>query len=398
MNSAEIINSQPHQIIRRGDVTFTLLGTAHVSKTSADVVRDLIHTGAYDAVAVELDDLRHQAITQTNKYHNMDLISIIRNKQTTLVATNLAMSAYQKRLADQLGIEPGAEMKQAIADAAAHDLPVWNIDRSVSTTMKRTWRGLSFTEKLNLIFGFGGFFDSDEISAEEIEKLKTGDMLESTFSELSEQSASIYHTLIDERDQYMAARLIEHTQDSSHKNVLVIIGAGHLKGLSQYLQEDINAADKRAELDTVPPKSKWPKLIPWLITAVILAGFVWGFASEKSLGFDLIKTWVIYNGVLSALGAIIAGAHPLTIVTAFIAAPITSLNPTIGAGMVTGLVETWLRKPKVRDFESLQQDYTSVKGWWRNHVTRIILIFFFTNLGSTLGTWISGFKIFNQLI
>ncbi|MFC3193668.1 TraB/GumN family protein [Marinicella sediminis] len=400
MNTAETLQEQPHERVSYQGVNFLLLGTAHVSQKSADVVESLIESGEFDTVAIELDEIRYQAMTDSNRYRNMDLISIIKNKQTGLIATNLAMSAYQKRLADQLGVEPGAEMKQAIHSAKQKELPLWKVDRSVGITMKRTWRSLGFLEKINLLFGFGGFFDKEEISEQEIEKLKSGDMLESTFNDFSENSESLYKSLIDERDQFMAARLKQAVENGNNvaKNVLVIIGAGHLKGLTRYMQEDMNTNDTINKLNTLPPKSLTLKMLPWLITLVILSGFAWGFATNKELGFDLIKTWFIYNGVLSGLGALLAAAHPITILSAMLAAPFTSLNPTIAAGMVASLVETMLRKPKVQDFEALQADAMHLKGWWKNPVTRILLIFIFTNLGSAVATWVSGFKIFNQLI
>ncbi len=334
----------------------------------------------------------------------MDLISIIKNKQTGLIATNLAMSAYQNRLAEQLGVEPGAEMKQAIKSVNELDLDLWKIDRSVGITMKRTWRSLKFIEKINLIFGFGGFFEKEEISEKEIEKLKSGDMLESTFNEFSENSESLYKSLIDERDQFMAARLQQAITKPTVGNkretekVLVVIGAGHLKGLSGYLQKPMDTNQTINNLNTLPPKSNWIKVLPWLITIIILTGFAWGFAKNNDLGLDLIKTWVLYNGILSGIGAAIAGAHPVTILSAVVAAPFTSLNPTIAAGMVAALVETMIRKPKIHNFESLQKDAMHLKGWWKNPVTRVLLVFVLTNIGSAIATWVSGFKIFNQLI
>ena len=404
MSVEELLSDQPHKTIVFQGVEFLLLGTAHVSQKSADVVKSLIETKEFDTVAIELDEIRYQAITDENRYKNMDLISIIKNKQTGLIATNLAMSAYQNRLAEQLGVEPGAEMKQAIKSAKEADLNLWKIDRSVGITMKRTWRSLRFVEKINLIFGFGGFFEKEEISEKEIERLKSGDMLESTFNEFSENSESLFKALIDERDQFMAARLqqaIETPMDTKRtigEKVLVVIGAGHLKGLSKYLQQPVDTHQTINKLNTLPPKSTWIKILPWLITLVILTGFAWGFATNKELGFDLIKTWFIYNGVLSGIGAAIAGAHPITILSAMLAAPFTSLNPTIGAGMVSALVETMIRKPKIHNFEALQQDAMHLKGWWKNPVTRVLLVFVLTNIGSGIATWVSGFKIFNQLI
>jgi pheromone shutdown-related protein TraB len=393
-----ILEEQPHQIINQDDKNFVILGTAHVSQTSVDKVNELLSTNLFDTVAIELDEMRFDAMTNPDKYKNMDLLKIIKTKQTGMIAVNLALSAYQNRLALQLGVEPGAEMKAAITYAQDKELTLWKIDRNIRTTMKRAWRSMRFLDKFGLLFSFGGFFDNEEITADEIEKLKKGDVLESTFSDFADESQPLYTSLIHERDDYMAARLLQESKDSKAKNILVVIGAGHLKGMSDSIKNKIEADATVEKLDIIPPGGKWLKYLPWIITAVIVAGFTWGFMRSPELGFDLIKTWVIYNGVFAAIGAAIAGGHILTIISAFFAAPITSLNPAIGAGMVTAFVETYLRKPKVKDFENLQVDATELKGWWKNPVTRILLIFILTNLGSGVGTWVSGFKIFAALV
>ncbi|MBL4660396.1 MAG: TraB/GumN family protein [Alcanivoracaceae bacterium] len=394
----QILEHQPHQIISQDGKNFVILGTAHVSQTSVDTVNELLDTNAFDTVAIELDDMRFEAMTNPDKYKNMDLLKIIKNKQTSMIAVNLALSAYQNRLAQQLGVEPGAEMKAAITQANDKGLTLWKIDRNIRTTMKRAWRSMKFLDKFELMFSFGGFFDKEEITAEEIEKLKTGDVLESTFSDFADESQPLYNSLIHERDDYMAARLLQETQDTSSKNILVVIGAGHLKGMCTAIENKIEANSTIEKLDIIPPGAKWVKYIPWIITAVIIAGFVIGFSRSPELGFELIKTWVLYNGILAAIGAALARAHIVTIITAFLAAPLTSLNPAVAAGMVAALVETYFRKPKVSDFENLQVDATELKGWWKNPVTRILLVFILTNLGSGIGTWVSGFKIASALV
>ena len=300
---SSILAEQPHKIISQDGKNFIILGTAHVSQTSVDKVNELLETEQFDTVAIELDDMRYEAMTNPEKYKNMDLISIIKNKQTGMIAVNLALSAYQNRLAQQLGVEPGAEMKAAIKQANDKELGLWKIDRNIRTTMKRAWRGMKFFEKMGLLFSFGGFFENEEISAEEIEKLKTGDVLESTFSDFADESQPLYKSLIHERDNYMAARLLQESKNSDAKNILVVIGAGHLKGMSQALVDKIEAEKTIEELDVVPPGAKWVKYIPWIITAVILAGFAIGFSRSDTLGCELIKTWVLFNGVLAAVGA-----------------------------------------------------------------------------------------------
>jgi pheromone shutdown-related protein TraB len=243
-----------------------------------------------------------------------------------------------------------------------------------------------------------GMVSSEEIDEEAIEKLKEGDILESTFTEFAEQSPELYEALISERDRYMAARLREENADSSGRKVLVVIGAGHMEGLAKHLEtSSAEPVSERLKLEAMPPKSRWPRVIPWAIMVLVITGFLIGFSRSPELGWQLVFIWVAINGGLAALGALLARAHPLTVLSAVIAAPLTSLNPAIAAGMVTGLVESWLRKPRVSDLENLRFDITTVRGWFRNPATRILLVFFLSNLGSAIGTWVAGFKIFGAL-
>lgn len=223
-------------------------------------------------------------------------------------------------------------------------------------------------------------------------------MLETTFSEFSAERKDLFDPLIAERDRFMAARITQEQEQHGYQKILAVIGAGHQKGIAGHLDKGIeNPEEELRELETLPKKRSWLKWIPWAIAALIITGFIMGFSKSTELGWDLISEWVLINGALSALGALLAGGHILTIITAFVAAPLTSLNPTIGAGMVTGAVETLLRKPRVGDFESLRHDVTHWKGWWKNRVSRILLVFLFSTLGSAAGTYIAGFRIFDKL-
>ena len=239
---------------------------------------------------------------------------------------------------------------------------------------------------------------SEEIDEEQIEKLKEGDILESTFTEFAEQSPELYEALIAERDRFMAARLRQENKSNAGKRILVVIGAGHLEGLAKYLATDQQDPQPEIEsLSQLPPPNRWLKFVPWVIAALVFTGFYVGFSRSPELGWQLVTLWVLINGGLAALGALIARAHPLTILSAMVAAPLTSLNPAVAAGMVTGLVESWVRKPKVSDLERLRDDATTLKGWFKNPATRILLVFFFSNLGSAIGTWVAGFQIFEAL-
>ena len=396
----EIIASQPYHEVSIGNTKVTLLGTAHVSKTSADVVTDLLNTDHYDAVAVELCPNRHNALVNPDSLAKMDLFQIIKEKKTSMVIANLALGSYQQRLAEEVGIEPGAEMKAALNVARDKHLPVILIDRDIGITFKRVYRNVPFWRRFSI---FGGLMASlvsrEKVSAEDIEKLKEGDMLETAFSHVTPSERDIFKPLINERDEYMSARLQHEIHDSDYKHVLAVVGAGHLRGMNQILQtppEDEPENTIKA-LDSTPPPSSWVKYIPWAIVLLIFIGFGIGFSRNSDLGWELVADWVLINGGLAAIGALIANAHPITVIGAFIAAPITSLNPTIGAGMVTALIETYFRRPKVEDFASLRKDTAHLKGWWKNRVSRVLLVFFFCTLGSALGTYIAGFRIFDKL-
>jgi len=387
----------PRQVVTQGDTTFTLLGTAHVSRASADEVRAAIESGNYDCVAIELCDARHAALTRRAEMEQMNLFQVLRQGKASMVAANLALGAYQQRLADQFGIEPGAEMRVAISATDAADLPLLLVDRNIGITLKRVYRRIPWWQRLSTVAAlFGSLLSSDKIEEEDIEKLKQGDVLEATFNEFAQSSAALHEALIDERDRYMAARLLQTAEPG---NTLVVVGAGHLKGLAGYLQQPLpEPAAEQARLDVVPPGARWIKWIPWLVVLLVFAGFGYGFTQSPDLGEKLIIEWALIHGVLSALGAAAALAHPLSIITAFVASPLTSLNPTIGAGMVVAAVELWIRKPRVADFSTLKQDVTRVSGWWRNRVSRTLLVFMLSSLGSALGTWIAGARIIQALL
>lgn len=403
MESKQEMNQSKHQepmeVIQVGASKITLLGTAHVSQTSADTVASLLETGNYNAVAVELCPSRYNALIDPDSLAKMNLMEVFRQGKAAMIMANLAMGAYQQRIADQFGIQPGAEQRMAISKAQDKHLQVLLIDREIGTTLKRTAHNLPWWKRWTLFTGLLlSLFSKEDVEEDEIEQLKQGDMLETTFSEFAHDRQDLYQPLIAERDRYMAARLLQEAQTNQHESILAVIGAGHLKGVTEQLRLGIDQPDQTIEqLDHLPTPSRWPKLIPWIIVALVVTGFAIGFMRSPELGWQLISSWVLINGTLSAIGAAIAAAHPLTVLTAFVAAPITSLNPTIGAGMVTAAVELWLRKPTVSDFESLRSDTTGIAGWWKNRVSRTLLVFLLSTLGSAVGTYVAGFRIIDHL-
>ncbi|MEJ2610550.1 MAG: TraB/GumN family protein [Candidatus Thiodiazotropha sp.] len=392
---------EPQTEVLLGKSKITLLGTAHVSRSSAEKVKELLETDEYSAVAVELCPNRFNALINPDALAQMDLFKVVKQGRVLMVMANLALGAYQQRLADQFGITPGAEQREAIHIAQESHRPLLLIDRDISTTLKRVAANLSWWKRFGLFAGLlAGILSKEGVTEEEIEHLKEGDILETTFAEFAEDRQDLYKPLIDERDRYMAARLLQEIEQHGHENLLVVIGAGHMKGIAHYLQQSASTspAEVISQLEETPKPSRWPKMIPWAIVLLVLSGFTIGFARSPSLGWELIIEWVVINGGLSALGALLAVAHPLTILTAFLAAPLTSLNPAIGAGMVTALAEVFLRKPTVADFSKLRSDTTSVKGWWKNRVSRTMLVFLFSTIGSAAGTYIAGFRIFERLV
>ncbi|MDT8408795.1 MAG: TraB/GumN family protein [Wenzhouxiangellaceae bacterium] len=394
---------EPVREVERDGVHYTLLGTAHVSRASVDAVRRHIEQGEFDAVAIELCESRHRALTDTDAWRELDLFAIIRDGKANMMIASLALAAYQRRIAEQFGIEPGAEMKAAMKCAESAGVPLQLIDREIGITLKRTSRSLSLWQRWMMVNGLiFSLFSREKISEEDIERLKQGDILEETFGEFATRSPALYESLIAERDRFMAARLRQQNEDHPGRKVLAVIGAGHLDGTRRALEgsDDEVGNDPEAqlrELNHMPPPSRFWKLIPWLIMIAVLTGFGIGFWRSPELGWSLVLTWVVINGGLSALGAAIARGHPLTVLTALFAAPLTSLNPTIGAGMVTGAMEAWLRKPKMSDFEDLRDDLSKLSGWWTNRVARVFLVFFLSNVGSVAGTWLAGFSMIRQL-
>jgi pheromone shutdown-related protein TraB len=399
-------HDEPTIKLTLGDSNVTLLGTAHVSRKSADTVAKMIDSGDYDAIAIELCENRYNTLNDPDSLAKMDLFKVVREGKAPMVMASLALGTFQQRLADQFGIDPGAEMRVAMKKTDALKIPLHLIDREVGTTLKRVYRAVPWWQRMSIFSGLiASAITREEIEEKDIERLKEGDMLESTFQEFAQQNPNLYVPLINERDEVMSSHIYQTLQSEKPQNLLAVVGAGHLKGIEKYLLQlqqekpsDTTIKARLAELNSAPPKSKLWSLIPWLIVAIILLGFAIGFSRSSDLGWELVRDWVLINGGLSSIGALLAAAHPLTILGAFVAAPLTSLNPTIGAGMVTGAIEAMLRRPQVEDFSKLKHDTTHWTGWWKNRVSKVLLVFFFCTLGSAIGTYVAGFRIFDKLV
>ncbi|MDX1384463.1 MAG: TraB/GumN family protein [Thermoanaerobaculia bacterium] len=361
-----------------------LVGTAHVSHRSVDDVRTTLEAIAPDSVCVELCPSRYESLTNPDSWRKLNVLEVLKAGKAPLLLSSLIMASFQRRIADRLGIVPGAEMLAGIEGAEAGGAELVLADRAIETTLRRTGARLGFWTKIKIFSQLlAGLFVGEDIDEAEIEKLKEEARLSDALQALAQEFPAAKETLIDERDRFLAQRI----REAPGETVVAVVGAGHIAGIKHHIGADADIA----ELDEVPPPSLVPRILKWAIPAAIVALLAFGFVTggaERSR--ESLLLWVLINGGLSALGSALALGHPLTVVSAFVAAPLTSLNPFLAAGWVAGLVQAWIKNPTVEDLEGLPEAITSVGGFWRNAVTRVLLVVVLANLGSTLGTFIAG--------
>jgi len=363
-----------------------LVGTAHISQESVEVVRQTIQAEAPQAVCVELDSQRYQALRDPNRWESLNLFQVIRKGQAPMLLTNLALASFQRRMGLQTGVQPGAELAAAATAAEEQGCRVELVDRNVRTTLLRAWRKTGFWKKIQLLASiFASMFEKQEVNEEDLSRLRQTDTLSAMLEELGDLLPTVKTILVDERDRYMA-HFIRLTPG---EKIVAVVGAAHVPGILRRLREP-EEPEAILALDQIPVKPTISKIVPWLIPALVIALFVAGFfLGDTGRLADAAIAWILANGILSAIGALIAFGHPLTILTAFVAAPITSLNPTIGAGMVTGLVQAMVAAPKVADLERVGDDLANLRGWWSNRVTRVLLVFILSSIGSAIGTFVA---------
>lgn len=366
-----------------GEKEIILIGTAHVSPQSVEEVRELIEQEKPDSVCIELCEGRYNSIVNKDQWQNTDIVKIIKEKQTMLLLATLIMGSFQKKIANDFDVAPGQEMIQGMESAEKVGAQLVLADRDIQVTMKRLWQNVGLKGKAQIVYElFSSIFFSEEITEEDLEEMKSQDMLDSALSSLSESFPELKRVLIDERDQYLAQKI----KNAPGDKVIAVLGAGHINGIKKEIYKE-NDLSKLNTLKTGTSISKkWLWVFPIILFAII------GFTMKSDLpsGINQIMVWFLWNGSLSALGAAIAFAHPLAILTAFLVAPISSLNPLLAAGWFSGLAEAYLRKPNVGDFHKIGDDLVSIKGFWKNRVTRILLVVALSNLGSGVGTFIGG--------
>ncbi|MEK4520138.1 TraB/GumN family protein [Psychrobacillus sp. FSL W7-1457] len=360
-----------------------LIGTAHVSRLSAEQVKEVIEKEKPDSVCIELDEQRYQSITDNNKWKETDIFKIIKEKKATLLLMNLAISSFQNRMAKQFDIKPGQEMIQGIESAKENGAELVLADRNIQITFSRIWHNLGWLGKSQLLTSvFYSIFSKDTISEEELENMKSQDTLNAVLAEFTESFPRLKTPLIDERDQFLAQKI----KEAPGKKVVAVLGAAHVPGITKeiYKHQDLE------RLSAVPPKSILPKIIGWSLPILLIALVAYTFIANPTAGWDQAWSWIIWTGSMAAIGAIVALGHPLAVVTAFIVAPITALHPILASGWFSGLVQAYMKRPTIGDFERLSEDVFTIKGFWKNKVTRVLLVLVLTNLFGSLGTIIGG--------
>ncbi len=371
-----------------------LIGTAHVSRKSVELVHQIIEREKPDRVCIELDYRRHRALADKKRWQELDLKKIIRDKQLSTLLINLVLASYQKKLGDKLGVMPGSELLEAARTADKLNIPYSLCDRDVRVTMRRAWKSTSFFRKGYLLASLmASLFEDQEITEEKLAELKETDVLSELLAELGQALPELKEVLIDERDTFLAEKI----KESPGTKLVAIVGAGHIQGIKNGIHED--RSKQIAEINSIPPVSPMWKMAGWMIPMAIIGALamVGVFKGSAAAGANIIY-WILANGIPSAMGAALALAHPLTTITAFLAAPITSLTPVIGAGYVCAFVQAMMQPPLVREFETVLSDMSRLRCWWQNRLLKVFLAFILPGFGSMIGTWIGGYEIFSTLI
>ena len=389
--------SNTQKVLTLNGRTITLIGTAHISQDSINEVTEAIKTQKPDCVAIELDQKRCDSIKNPDSWRQLDIIKVLKRGEGFLLLANLVLASFQKRMGQNVGVRPGDEMVAAMKVAEELNIPTTMVDRPIQTTLRRAWAKNSLWGKCKLLSAMiSSAFTSEKISSEEIEELKNNSEMDSMMKELSDYMPTVKEVLIDERDKYLAS----HIWKSEGSNIIAVLGAGHLPGVQAYL-EKIAAGQESTdttEIANIPSKTLGAKIKGWIIPAIIVILIGMGFYfGGRNKGTELVLSWVLWNGALSAIGSIIAAAHPLTILVSFIGAPITSLCPFVGVGFLTGITQAFICKPKVKDIEDLSTDAGSLKGFYKNRVLKVLLVFILSSLGSSIGTFVSGADIISKL-
>jgi pheromone shutdown-related protein TraB len=335
-----------------------------------------------DTVCVELDAMRYEALTDDSRWRKLDIFTVIKERKVLFLMSSLALQAYQRRLGEKLGVRPGAELLAAVDAAKEIGAEVVLADREIQATLKRTWASLGFVGKIKVLsMLIGGFFAAQKITEEQIEELKDRDNISEMMTEFARVMPKAKVPLIDERDAYLISKI----REAPGPRIVAVVGAGHVAGMIANLEAPVD----REELSKIPGPSLTGTILKWVIPAIVLGAFYYGYTEHSAGGLEqMLYAWILPNSIVAGIFAIVAGARPLTVVVSIVASPITSLNPTIGAGMVAGVVEAWLRRPTVEDCEQVNEAAMSYRGLYKNRFTRVLVVAVLVTLGSAIGGWI----------
>ena len=365
--------------------TLRLSGTAHVATASVEAVREQIESYQPKIVGVELCQTRHDALVEGRRLDKEGLRRVIKEGKAPMVLIQAMLSAEQRRLGLNEGQEPGAELLAAVETAKTAGLEVALVDRDIQVTMRRAWRKMKWRERFRLLFSLFGDDEELEEDFDLDELLSDSDLLSTMMEDLKEFSPGAGEALIDERDRFIAEKIM---QSKTEEKMLVVVGAGHLKGIERALTPYTPLpAEEFEAISTVPKKGIVGKVLPFAIPLIVM-GLV-GFALFNNDEIDVVKmltVWTLFNAAFAALGCILARGHPLAILTAALASPITSLNPALAAGWFAGYVQLRISEPTTEDLQLFLKG-TSIGGFWSNRAGRVLLVTALTNLGSMLGAW-----------
>lgn len=381
--------SQTEKRLQLNGREFILLGTAHVSQESIEQVKESIKSENPDVVAIELDEGRLATMKNPDSWKELDIVKVLKEGKGFIMMANLVLSSFQRRMGSDVGVKPGEEMQAALNVCEELSIKTEMVDRPIQTTLKRAWAKSSFWGKCKLLGALiSAAFDKEEISSEQIENLKNASEMDGMMEELSSYLPTVKTVLIDERDQYLASHIWECKGDK----VVAVLGAGHLKGVVAYLEKlaKSEVSSDTTEISQIPPAGFLSKCLGWLFPVVIVALIVLGaIKGGAGASLDMLLNWVLWNGSLAAIGSILALGNPLTILVAFIGAPIATLNPVLGVGLFTGITQAWVKKPKIQDMETLYSDVSSVKGFYKNRILKVLLVFMLSSIGGVIGNFIA---------
>jgi pheromone shutdown-related protein TraB len=394
LEKSERSYSEDVTFIEKEGREFIIIGTAHISKESAELVKEVIESEKPDMVCIELDKQRYEALSQKKKWENLDLKTLIKQKQLATLLVNILLASYQKRMGEKLGVMPGVELLEAARVAKDNNLPIELCDRDVRITLKRAWNSLSAWHKMKFVsFAFAGLFEKQEISEEQLREMRKKDTVTELMNELGKEIPMLKKVVIDERDDYLAKKISE----CKGTKVVAVVGAGHVTGIIEAIRSGKEIDLEKMEV--IPPVSPLWKIIGWGIPVIIIGSIIYiGYSQGAGAAQDNALFWILANGIPSALGVVIALGHPLTVLTAFLAAPITSLTPLIGAGYVAAFVQAYIKPPVVKEFQSIGTDIAHLKEWWRNKLLRVMLVFILSGLGSAVGTYVGAYEIIGNLL